>query len=136
MSNKIRLAGLVITAVVLIAGIIGMSVAASANIGEVDLLKAESITENSAELQWKKVGSADGYFVYQKSDGDFEKIATVDDSQNVKYKVENLEQATPYTFYVNAFKNHGKKTVESKKHKEVSAFTLPASPELKAAPLP
>ena len=36
MSNKIRLAGLVITAVVLIAGIIGMSVAASANIGEVD----------------------------------------------------------------------------------------------------
>ena len=73
MSNKIRLAGLVITAVVLIAGIIGMSVAASANVGEVDLLKAESITENSAELQWKKVGSADGYFVYQKSDGDFEK---------------------------------------------------------------
>lgn len=135
MSNKIRLAGLVITAVVLIAGIIGMSVAASANIGEVDLLKVESITENSAELQWKKVGSADGYFVYQKSDGDFEKIATVDDSQNVKYTVENLEQATPYTFYVNAFKNHGKKTVESKKHKEVSAFTLPASPELKAAPV-
>ena len=35
MSNKIRLAGLVITAVVLIAGIIGMSEAASANIGEV-----------------------------------------------------------------------------------------------------
>ena len=63
MSNKIRLAGLVITAVVLIAGIIGMSVAASANIGEVDSLKAESITENSAELQWKKVGSADSFFV-------------------------------------------------------------------------
>lgn len=76
----------------------------------------------------EKVGSADGYFVYQKSDGDFEKIATVDDSQNVKYTVENLEQATPYTFYVNAFKNHGKKTVESKNIKKFLRSLYPIRP--------
>lgn len=135
MSNKIRLTGLIVTAVVLIVGIIGMSVAASANIGEVDSLETGSVAENSAELQWKKVGSADGYFIYQKSDGDFERVATVDDSQNVRYTAENLEQATPYTFYVNAFKNHRKKTVESKKHTEVSLCTMPKTPELSAAPV-
>lgn len=135
MSNRIRLVGLIVTAIVLIAGIIGMSVVASNNIGDVKSVKSGAVTESSAELKWSRVGSADGYFVYQKSDGEYERVTAVDKPGELSTVIENLEQATPYTFYVDAYKQLKKKTVQSKKHTEISLCTLPVAPALKAIPV-
>lgn len=135
MSNKIRFTGLIVAAIVLIAGLIGMSVVASNSIGEVKGIVADEATENSVNLRWNKVGSADGYFVYQKSNGDFEKVATVEKPEDVKLTVDNLEQATPYAFYVNAYKQHRKKIIESDKHLEAYACTVPKTLSLKVTPV-
>ena len=66
MSRKIRLTGLFIMAVILLAGLIAICGVSSQNIGPVKSPVVVGTSDNSAKLSWKRVGSSDGYFVYQK----------------------------------------------------------------------
>ena len=125
MSRKIRLTGLVLTAVILLAGLIAICGVSSQNIGPVKSPEIVGTSSDSVKLSWKRVGSSDGYFVYQKKGDKFKKIKTVKDPQKLGCAVKNLDDSTAYTFVVKAFKQHKKKLVESEKFTEVSAFTNP-----------
>lgn len=125
MSRKIRLTGLFIMAVILLAGLIAICGVSSQNIGPVKSPVVVGTSDNSAKLSWKRVGSSDGYFVYQKKGDKFKKIKTVKDPQKLGCTVKNLDDSTAYTFVVKAFKQNKKKLVESEKFTEVSAFTNP-----------
>lgn len=125
MSRKIRLTGLFIMAVILLAGLIAICGVSSQNIGPVKSPVVVGTSNNSAKLSWKRVGSSDGYFVYQKKGDKFKKIKTVKDPQKLDCTVKNLDDSTAYTFVVKAFKQNKKKLVESEKFTEVSAFTNP-----------
>lgn len=125
MSRKIRLTGLFIMAVILLAGLIAICGVSSQNIGPVKSPVVVGTSNNSAKLSWKRVGSSDGYFVYQKKGDKLKKIKTVKDPQKLGCTVKNLDDSTAYTFVVKAFKQNKKKLVESEKFTEVSAFTNP-----------
>lgn len=125
MSRKIRLTGLFIMAVILLAGLIAICGVSSQNIGPVKSPVVVGTSDNSAKLSWKRVGSSDGYFVYQKKGDKLKKIKTVKDPQKLGCTVKNLDDSTAYTFVVKAFKQNKKKLVESEKFTEVSAFTNP-----------
>ena len=125
MSRKIRLTGLFIMAVILLAGLIAICGVSSQNIGPVKSPVVVGTSDNSAKLSWKRVGSSDGYFVYQKKGDKLKKVKTVKDPQKLGCTVKNLDDSTAYTFVVKAFKQNKKKLVESEKFIEVSAFTNP-----------
>lgn len=125
MSRKIRLTGLFIMAVILLAGLIAICGVSSQNIGPVKSPVVVGTSDNSAKLSWKRVGSSDGYFVYQKKGDKLKKIKTVKDPQKLGCTVKNLDDSTAYTFVVKAFKQNKKKLVESEKFTKVSAFTNP-----------
>lgn len=125
MSRKIRLTGLFIMAVILLAGLIAICGVSSQNIGPVKSPVVVGTSDNSAKLSWKRVGSSDGYFVYQKKGDKLKKVKTVKDPQKLGCTVKNLDDSTAYTFVVKAFKQNKKKLVESEKFTEVSAFTNP-----------
>ncbi|MDD7358763.1 MAG: fibronectin type III domain-containing protein [Eubacterium coprostanoligenes] len=125
MSRKIRLTGLFIMAVILLAGLIAICGVSSQNIGPVKSPVVVGTSDNSVKLSWKRVGSSDGYFVYQKKGDKLKKIKTVKDPQKLGCTVKNLDDSTAYTFVVKAFKQNKKKLVESEKFTEVSAFTNP-----------
>ncbi|MCI6353695.1 polysaccharide deacetylase family protein [Eubacterium coprostanoligenes] len=125
MSRKIRLTGLFIMAVILFAGLIAICGVSSQNIGPVKSPVVVGTSDNSVKLSWKRVGSSDGYFVYQKKGDKLKKIKTVKDPQKLGCTVKNLDDSTAYTFVVKAFKQNKKKLVESEKFTEVSAFTNP-----------
>ena len=125
MSRKIRLTGLVLTAVILLAGLIAICGVSSQNIGPVKSPEIVGTSSDSVKLSWKRVGSSDGYFVYQKKGDKFKKVKTVKDPQKLGCTVKNLDDSTAYTFVVKAFKQNKKQLVESEKFTEVSAFTNP-----------
>lgn len=125
MSRKIRLTGYLLVAVILIVGLVLIGSVSGKKVGPVKSLSVVKVGEKSADLSWKKVGSADGYFIYQKQGDKYKKIDKVADSSKTNYRVKNLADSTEYTFYVNAFKTTKKNTFESKKHTDVFAFTKP-----------
>lgn len=128
MSNKIRFTGLVMAAVILI---VGLSVACSlslSRISQVNDVEVLNITTDSAELNWKKTRNADGYFIYQKNidSEEYEKIATVEDGNQISYVLDNLKDSTVYELYVNAYKNFREGIVESEGYERISLCTIPA----------
>lgn len=133
MSNKIRFAGLIVAAVILIAGLSVACSLSSTRISQVDAVKVVNTTDNSAEISWKNTRNADGYYLYEKksADSEYEKVATVEDGKQNSYIIENLEDSTVYDLYVNAYKNLRKKTVESKEYSAISLCTLPARQNVK-----
>ncbi|WP_294834872.1 polysaccharide deacetylase family protein [uncultured Eubacterium sp.] len=125
MSRKIRLTGLFIMAVILLAGLIAICGVSSQNIGPVKSPVVVGTSDNSIKLSWKRVGSSDGYFVYLKDGEKFKKIKTVKDPKKLDFTVKNLGDSTAYTFVVKAYKQNNKKLVESEKFTEISACTNP-----------
>lgn len=125
MSRKIRLTGLFIMAVILLAGLIAICGVSSQNIGPVKSPVVVGTSDNSVKLSWKRVGSSDGYFVYLKDGEKFKKIKTVKDPKKLDCTVKNLGDSTAYTFVVKAYKQNNKKLVESEKFTEISACTNP-----------
>lgn len=138
MSRKIRLAGLSIIVLIIIAAFVAMGIVQSNNVSDVTKLQTLTAGDTKAEISWKSVSSADGYFVYQ-STGDtkkFERIAEIKDKKQENYIVENLQQATNYEFYVTAFKSKRNKTIESEEHSNVSVFTLPSQQKIESISSP
>lgn len=125
MARKIRLTGLGIIFVVIIAGLIAICVASGSKIGDV---KSVAVADNGSDfvsLKWSKIGSADGYIIYQKDGENFKKIKTTNDSSVNKYIVKNLEEAKKYTFAVKGYKEFGKKVVISENFTQIKTITIP-----------
>jgi peptidoglycan/xylan/chitin deacetylase (PgdA/CDA1 family) len=134
MSRKIRLTGLVIVVLIIIAMFTAMGVVQAKNVANVEKAQIVESSDTSAKLNWKKISSADGYYIYQALSGSdkFDKVATLKDSSTVEYTADNLEQATAYDFYVTAFKQ-SKDNVESKEHQTISVCTLPSKEKVKVS---
>ena len=133
--SKVILAGAVMVVLILIASFSAMSIVQSRTVGNVEKSEITEVKADSASLKWKRVSSADGYYVYQSPAGEnaFERIATVKGEATVKYTVDKLEQATAYDFYVTAFKDSNNKDydIESKEFSAVTAITPPSKQSIK-----
>ena len=124
MAKKIRIAGVCLIVLIIIAAFSAMAVIQTKTVSDVEKFEVVKVSANSVSFEWKKVSSADGYVIY-KTDTDkneYEKAAEIKDPKTDEYTLKDLEQATNYKFYITAIKSS---SVESKNHLEVSAFTLP-----------
>lgn len=128
MAKKIRIAGLCLIVLIIIAAFSAMSVVQSSTVGDVQKTEILKTTDNSVEISWNKVSSADGYVIFNKASNSkkFEKAVQIDDSKTTNCVVKELQQSTPYEFYVCAYKNSKDKQILSENHENVSACTLPA----------
>lgn len=137
MANKIRIAGLCLIVLIIIAGFSAMSVVQSKTVSDVEKTQVEKATSNSVSLSWKKVSSADGYFIYKafSDDVEFEKAAEIKEAGTNEYELGGLEQASEYKFYITAFKNAGE-GAESSNYETVEACTLPDEQKLEALESP
>ena len=73
--NKIIAAGAALIVLIIIASFSAMSIVQSSTVGDVEKSSVQKIGDTSATLEWKKVSSADGYYIYQSNAGenDFER---------------------------------------------------------------
>lgn len=127
MARKIRLCGLSISIIILIAGLIAICVASGQKVGNVNKVNFLGNTANSISLKWSKVGSADGYLIYQKDGEKYKKIATVKGQKNNTYDVKKLGDTTKYDFAIKAYKDTKNDVTLSKDYTEISGlYTLPA----------
>lgn len=133
--SKVILAGAVLIVLILIASFSAMSIVQSRTVGNVEKCEATEVKADNVTLKWKRVSSADGYYIYRSPAGEnaFEKVATAEGEGTNELKLENLEQATAYDFYVTAFKDTKNKDydVESKEFVSVSAYTPPSKQSVK-----
>ncbi len=131
MARKIRIAGLCLVVLIIIAAFSAMSYTQSSTVGDVQKAEITKTADTAVALEWKKVSAADGYFVYvAQGDDDYQKAATVKDGKQNTCTVKKLEQACEYDFYVTAYKAHKKGTVESKQYEVLHTCTRPAAQKL------
>lgn len=81
---------------------------------------------DSLELTWKKVSGVSGYEIYRstKSDGDFEKIATINSADTTNYKDTGLTPGTVYYYKMRTFTKSGSKTTYGSYSKVESGGTI------------
>lgn len=120
---------IVIVVLVLIGifAVLAVQFMSTVNLDTVQNTTFSDVTENSVTLHWDKVGSANGYHIYQKKENydNFMQIATTD--ENTTYTVTDLDQATHYTFFVKAFNGSN----ESEKYIPLeNVCTLPEKEEI------
>lgn len=129
--SKVIIAGAALIVLIIIASFSAMSIVQSRTVGDVEKQSVEEVKADSALIIWKKVSSADGYYIYKSSAGkdEYEKIATVKGGKTEEFRLEKLEQATAYDVYVTAYKDTTGKDydVESKRHPNVAFCTPPAA---------
>ena len=137
MAKRIRIAGFLLIILIIIAAFSAMAVIQSKTVSDVEKFEVVSTSDNAVSFKWKKVSSADGYIIYkaEKESSEFEKAAQIKNAKTKEYKLEKLDQATAYKFYITAFKGD-KEIVESKIHPEAQACTLPATQKLENAESP
>ncbi|MBQ7117555.1 MAG: fibronectin type III domain-containing protein [Clostridia bacterium] len=78
-------------------------------------LKASKTGENFVKLKWKQLSWATGYYVYMKKDGEWTRIKTVKDFEQVTHTVKGLKSGKKYKFYVQGYYKHGGKTYRTQK---------------------
>ena len=124
MAKKIRIAGVCLIVLIIIAAFSAMAVIQTKTVSDVEKFEVVKVSANSVSFEWKKVSSADGYVIYKTDTktNEYEKAAEIKDAKTHEYTLKDLEQATNYKFYITAIKGS---SAESKKHIETSAFTLP-----------
>ncbi len=127
MVRKIRAVGLSLIVLIIIAAFSAMSVVQAHNISSVENPSVLKANDSSVVLSWDRVSSADGYNIYQSTDGaeSFKKVAEVSNESFKEYTLKDLSQATNYSFYITAFKNLKNNVCESEEHSVVSVCTLP-----------
>lgn len=135
MTKKIRAIGIMVVLAIVLGVVVSILTIQANSINNVEKIKIIDVFENSADLKWNEVSSADGYYIYasKSEQNDFKKIATIESSSVISAngKLEGLEQATKYDIYVTAYKQHGDKVVESEGHKTVSLTTVPKKQKIK-----
>ena len=135
MAKKIRIAGVLLIILIIIAAFSAMAVVQSKTVTDVEKFEVEKISSNSVSFNWKKVSSADGYYIYKadEQNTEYEKAAQIKDAKTKEYTLKELEQGSKYKFYITAYKGEGNEIVESKEHPSVSACTLPETQKIKKA---
>ena len=133
MAKRIRIAGVCLIVLIIIAAFSAMAVIQSTTVSDVEKFEVVQSANNSVAFSWKKVSSADGYYIYKadSENNEYEKAAEIKDAKADEYTLEGLEQATEYKFYITAFKS-SKEIVESKEHPEVLACTLPDAQKIES----
>ncbi|MCR5208222.1 MAG: polysaccharide deacetylase family protein [Eubacterium sp.] len=128
--SKVIIAGAVLIVLIIIASFSAMSIVQSRTVADVEKSQTEEVKADSVSVKWKRVSSADGYYIYKSLSGsnEFEKAATVKGEKTNTFTVDKLEQATAYDFFVTAYKDTEGKDydVESKNHTVITACTPPA----------
>ena len=83
MAKKIRIAGLCLIVLIIVAAFSAMSVIQSSTVGDIQKTQIVKTTDNSVEISWNKVSSADGYIVFKKASNakKFEKAAQIEDAK-------------------------------------------------------
>ncbi len=133
MAKKIRIAGIFLIILIIIAAFSAMAVVQSKTVSDVEKFEVEKASSNSITFSWKKASSADGYFIYvaDEENKEYEKAATIKDGSKKEYTLKNLEQATVYKFYITAYKGDSE-IVESKEHPSIGACTLPETQKIQS----
>ncbi len=78
-------------------------------------LQASETGKNAVRLSWKQLSWATGYYVYIKKDGEWHRIKTVRDFEQVSYTVKGLKSGKKYQFYVQGYYKHDGKTYRTQK---------------------
>ena len=132
MGKKIRIAGLCLVVLIIIAAFSAMSYAQSNTIANVEKSEITGTSDKAVSLSWKKVSAADGYYIYSApaDSKDFVKSAQIKDSKITEGVVKGLEQASNYKFYVTAYKTTKQEAVESKEFETLTACTRPEKQKL------
>lgn len=125
LSKKIRIIGSLTATLIILCSIVFLCIFSSKNVGSVKEMNASLISQNSVELTWKKVGSADGYIVYRKVDNALEKFGEVDNNEEQKFVAENLDYCTKYDFCIKSYKIFKGNVYESKKYPQNEIFIGP-----------
>lgn len=86
-------------------------------------VKASVKSDTSIKVSWGKVAKAKGYTIYAKSDGEYEKIATVKSGKKTSFIVSGLNSGTGYTFAIKAYFTPKDKKIYSAMSKSKSATT-------------
>ncbi|MBQ9530479.1 MAG: divergent polysaccharide deacetylase family protein [Eubacterium sp.] len=131
MAKKIRIAGILLIILIIIAAFSAMAVVQSKTVSDVEKFEVVKTSSDSVSFSWKKVSSADGYYIYKadEQNTEFEKAATIKDAKTKEYTLKKLEQASKYKFYITAYKGEDD-VAESKEHPSVSACTLPEAQKI------
>lgn len=137
MARKIRIIGITAVLVIILGTVISVGAVQGKNIGDVERAKALSVSESEVELSWKNVKSAEGYYIYVSphNKNEFKRIAEIKAEELSKNpaKVNELNQATDYDFYVTAFKHDKDNVVESENHEVFCVQTAPKKQSVKLA---
>ncbi len=66
-------------------------------------LRASITGKSSVSLRWKQLSWATGYYVYMKKDGEWTRVKTVKDFEQVSTTVKGLKSGKRYKFYVQGY---------------------------------
>jgi len=78
-------------------------------------LRTSKTAKNAVTLKWKQLEWATGYYVYMKKDGEWTRVRTVKDFEQVTATVKGLRSGRKYKFYVQGYYKHGGKTYRTEK---------------------
>ncbi len=85
-----------------------------------------SVSANYADLSWKRVPGATGYYVYSKTDGGWKRIKVLS-SESLTYHVNKLKPDTVYRFCIRPITSGDGKTVAGPESNTVKLRTLRAN---------
>ncbi len=86
-------------------------------------LKASKLGKTSVTLKWKQLSWATGYYVYMKKDGEWTRVKTVKDFEQVTTTVKGLRSGKKYKFYVQGYYKHGDKIYRTEKSDVITVRT-------------
>ena len=96
--------------------------------GEINGFEVTGRTDDTVSLAWKAFRGAEGYRIYQLSDGEWVKLRRME-ADELTCTVKNLKPGTRYTFKVAAFAKKGDDAVYCK-GADLSVFTRPTGVKL------
>ncbi len=86
-------------------------------------LRTANTGKTAVTLKWKQLSWATGYYVYMKKDGEWTRVKTVKDFEQVTATVKGLKSGKRYKFYVQGYYKHGGKTYRTEKSEVLTVRT-------------
>ena len=86
-------------------------------------LQASKTAKNAVTLKWKQLSWATGYYVYMKKDGEWTRVKTVRDFEQVTATVKGLKSGRKYKFYVQGYYKHGGEIHRTEKSEIITVKT-------------
>lgn len=86
-------------------------------------LRASKTTKKAITLKWKQLSWATGYYVYMKKDGEWTRVKTVRDFEQVATAIKGLKSGKKYKFYVQGYYKHDGKIHRTEKSEVITVRT-------------